>query len=469
MNLFGFNITKAKKLDNLYLPSISGGFNTYRAIPDTKDQTALLNAYKSWVYVCCNLRASTFASTPLRLYVALPEGKSASKGVTRPISKMKKKELLSQSHIANNPAVMKAAEIEEVVDHRLINTLNTVNPHMNRVDLLEITSLYQDLSGNAYWYLVKDGLGLVEQIYAIPPDRISIIRDPVEFISGYEYRYGTKRVVFPNDSIIHFKYPNPKDVYYGASPLQAVAESFNINENMNTYENSMFANNARMEGYFTSPAGTKGSDPIDEESWERIKVELQQTSAGVGNVGKTHFFSHGIEFKPTSWQPRELGFLKGREWTQQEIFDAFVVPLALFDPAANRANAETANLILTRYGIRPNHIRLESKLNEYIGPAFDEKLFLAFDNVVPEDNDFRLKEDVALQGSGAKSINEVRKERSMEPVEGGDEPLVARGLTPLSQVGYEPAADEDGPIKDIDEKVGKIFDEILEEIELEMA
>ena len=465
MNLFGYNlnISKAKKLNNNLTPNLSYGFNENKAIADTKDKTALLEAYKSWVYVCSSIKASTFASTPLRMYVALPEGKTTAKGISRPISKIKKKELLSQSHIANNPAVMKAAEIEEVVDHRFITTLNNVNPHMNRVDLLEISSLHQELTGDAYWYLVKDGLGLVEQIWVIPPDRISIIRDPVEFISGYEYQYGSKKIVFPVENIIHFKYPNPKDLYYGASPLQAVAESYNINENMNVYENSMFSNNARMEGYYSSP-----STDVDEESFERIKAELQQTTIGNNNVGKTQFFSHGVEFKPINWGPRELGFLNGRKWTQQEIFDAYVVPMSLFDPSANRANADTAEFVLAKYGIRPNHIRFESKLNEYIGPEFDEKLFLAFDNIVPEDKEFALKEDTELVKGSIKSPNEVRKERGMEEAEGGNEPLIARGIMPLSQVGLELSPDEDEPVDDkiidINETVSRIFDELVEEM-----
>ena len=125
---------------------------------------------------------------------------------------------------------------------------------------------------------------------------------------------------------------------------------------------------------------------------------------------------------------------------REEIAAGFNIPIAIFDPSANRATAEAAQYILAQFGILPRLRKIEEKINEKLLPMFDEsgRLFCAFDNPVPEDKTYVLQKRSADITAGVSTINEERSVDGKEPIDGGDEPLVSSLLMPLSQAVAEP-------------------------------
>ena len=466
MKLFGFQISKA--LTNKFTPSSIWPWYFGKVWASRQDQTSLINAYRSWVYVASSRNAATFAATPLRLYVAKETTTQKLLAPTKPITPKQYEYFQGNPKVASLPQVVKAAEIEELTQHPAIDLLHRVNPFMNQTDLLELTDLYEELTGNGYWYTVKNAMHIPEQIWPLPPNRVKIVPDPKEFIK--EYRFFTSMVSgrnmgvpFEVDEIIHFKFPNPTDLYYGASPLQAVSDSYNINQNMNTYENALFTNNARPEGFWTTEQELDGTDT------KRLTAELSEMWQGVFNSGKTGITSHGLTYTPLNLSPRELGFLKGREWTKKEIFEAYDTPAGLFDEKANRANAKAAQYVYAKYCIQPRHRRFEEKLNEQLAPMFDEKIFFAFDDVVPADRELELKIDTELLKVSAISADEVRAGRGKEPLPdgAGAVPYIGRGQIPITAaaLGVVPTeSDEEEEPPETVENEEKLVEMISSEI-----
>jgi len=464
VRLFGFDITKAKTKPNRFVAGAIPHFNMGKEYVSSQDMHSLLNAYNSWVYVCSSRNAAAFAATPLRLFIAKPEGFNTRKNSTKEIDPKHKKYLMSQGHIAGLPQVVKAADIEEITDHRVLDMLHEVNPVLNKTDLLETTDLYEELTGNAYWYLAREKGGdmLPQEIWPMPPDRVTIVPDPVDFIAHYNFIDGQgHRIPFKREDIIHFKWPNPKDIYYGASPLMGIVDMYNINTNMNRFENRMFSNSAEIKGVFST------EQEIDDDSFERLRTELLEVLQGVANTGIPLVLDKGLKFQATQFSPRELAFKDGRRWTKEEIYEAFDTPMGLFDSKANRANAEAAQFVYAKYGIAPRHRRFEEKLNERLAPLYDEKIFFAFDNVVPEDKEFELKTDVELSKIATIAGNEIRKRRGMEEMEGLDEPFIAQGMVPVSQAQFGFPSGGGQPGQSNEEIVEEIADEISRKLLME--
>ena len=46
------------------------------------------------------------------------------------------------------------------MDHPLLTLLAQVNPIHNSFDLWELTTLYQEVHGSAYWFIERDVLGI---------------------------------------------------------------------------------------------------------------------------------------------------------------------------------------------------------------------------------------------------------------------------------------------------------------------
>jgi len=136
----------------------------------------------------------------------------------------------------------------------------------------------------------------------------------------------------------------------------------------------------------------------------------------------------------------DIAFIDGRKLSREEISAGLDVPISLLDPTAIRANVEGAQYFHAKYGIEPRLRKIEEKINERLMPLYGsgDTLFVAFDDVVPADKEFALRKRTADIQAGVSTINEERSIDGKEPVDGGDEPLVGFGLTPLSQVVAEP-------------------------------
>lgn len=428
---FGIEIKRDKKETNSSATLLSRLLHRWsygRELATPLDFQSLLNAYRGWVYVCANRNATSVASVPLKLYVAKNSGKKIKGYPVKRIDRQQTDFLMGNAGLLQLPIVRKAVEIEEITEHPFLDLMHNVNGFMNAFTLWETTELFQELCGNSYWYIVESSVGgkqIPVEIWPIPPQNLKVIPDQEKFIFGYKYEKGMDAVVFDESQVIHFKFPNPTNYYYGKAPLAAVTDAYNIGQNMNTYENAVFSNMGQLEGAFET------DDAISDVEFERIKTEIKNSFQGAKNAGKSPLLDKGIKFKSYGLSPREMSFLQGRKQIKEEICNAYGQSLALYDKDSNRANSESATYNYMKDAIRPRCMRIEEKLNEKLLPRYDKRLFVAFENCVPQDKEFRLKEQESHLKSGYSSINEERQQDGQEGVEWGDVPYMPTGMVPV--------------------------------------
>ncbi len=430
-------IAKAAKIGGWNITQWQSGQSYY---PDVSYKE-LVKRYSSWVYTCASKNAISAAQIPLRLYAAKPTKK------TKALFPTRKVESRHLAYLAKSPStqnyVRKAEEVEEVIEHPFLELLKSVNDFTNQFDLLEIMFLFQELCGNAYWHISRDtALGVPTEIWPLYSQYVRIIPDKQKFIAKYEFviSEAEKHIVDPAD-IVHFKYINPQDAFYGIGPLQAAVIAADLSTNMNLFETNLFKNRARPDMALILPVEAGVPDP---DEVKRIEGKWYQKFRGVKNTGKLAVLTGGAELKPISLTPKEMSFLQGRKSTREEIAAIFGVPLSMLTTeSVNRANAETGEYSYMKNTILPRIRRAEQKMNEKLLPMFDERLFCAFDNPVPEDKEFRLKEIEARLKTGMTTINEERQQDGLDEVEWGKEPIMPMNLRPLSteqptQQAFEP-------------------------------
>src|SRR5207237_8406107 len=113
------------------------------------------------------LNAAVCAAYAPRLYVATGYNQPTARCLTRALDPAHEMRLRSLPHLP--PRLTKANRLEEVVEHPLLTLLAQVNPTMNAFDLWELTTLYQEVHGSAYWYLVSDPfLRIPKEICILP-------------------------------------------------------------------------------------------------------------------------------------------------------------------------------------------------------------------------------------------------------------------------------------------------------------
>ncbi len=400
------------------------------------DKWGGVNSFLSWVYVCARLNAQSVAAVPLEIYVSSSEKNKqwATIRTRGPVNKLAMKEL--RSHKGLRPFIRKAEEIEEVTEHPLLILLKTVNPFMNGSDLMELTTLFLDLTGEAYWYILKGALGQPVEIWPIPSMYIRPVpgKSLKEYIKYYEYQRGKHHVEFSTDDIIAFSYPNPSHELRGMGIVAGICDAVYTNSQMYEYEESLFEKKARVGGILQTDAVVSGPEV------DRMREDWNQRYAGSEKAGETPILPPGVKYIRDALTNEELSFIEGRKITWREIAAGFDQPVSLWDEAGNRATVEGALYFHAKNGILPRLRKIEEKLNEKLLPMFDDtgRLFCAFENPVPEDKEYLLRKRQIDISSGVSVINEERADDGKEPVEGGDEPLVSSLLVPLSQAVAEP-------------------------------
>ena len=419
----------AEKPKDSKIPETVPSWYDHQPIIQPTDFAALLRAYKGFTYVCSSKNATAVSSVPLKLYTTKKKAGQKFFVDTKPITKKVSKYIGTKANIVELSCVRKSIEVLEVTDHRLLEVMKKVNPFMNRFELFELTTLYLELTGNCYWYVITDRIGFPAEIWLLPPERMRVVASKEKWIEGYVFTgMDGSETPFLNEEIIHFKYPNPGNLYYGWSPLQAMAHAYNISEAYNIYEQNLMKNNAIPPIALVAPKDSI----IGEEHAKAIIKKWNNSYGGAYNSGKAAFLDAGFDVKLLANTPKDMTYDKGRRQMMMEICAAHGVPMSKVTPDnVNKANAEQGDYQYMADTIKPRLNRIEERLNESLTPMVDESLFFMFDNPVPEDRAYMLSERKAHLETGVTVINEERAKLGMEDVDWGERPILANGMTPL--------------------------------------
>jgi HK97 family phage portal protein len=412
------------------------------ATPSTS-RAEMVKRYQSWVYTCTNINAVSVASVPLRVYASRGTGQGRVRNyAARVVDKDVEEWIKRGAASANLPQVKAAQEFEELYDHPSLALFQNINPHENRFEHMELTSTFLDLCGDAFWYVVLGPLGVPQELWVLRSQWVKVVPDPQSFIKGYIYgKSQDQSIRLEPSEVIHFKLPNPNDPWYGMGPLEAAAWAVQRQRFMDQYESSMLRNDGRP----TIAVVYKGR--INESERQELEHQWNTAYSGPNKAGKVRVMGEDYDVKEFGWSPREMAFLQGRPWTMKEIASSFGVPIGFLDTKeiskAPRSGMEGSDLYHAKYGIRPRCRRIEEKLNERLAPMYDSsgRLFFAFDDPVPQDNEFKLKRTEAQVRNYALTINEWRARDGLEPVPWGDTPLVPLTISPLGDASQQTDGD----------------------------
>jgi HK97 family phage portal protein len=399
---------------------------------------AAVRRYASWIYAAANLNATAVASTPLRLYV---RNRSAGTKLwrTRGVDRRRKAYLAGDG--ARNPSqyvMRKVAEYAsdfEVVEesHPILELLSRANPHQNGFDAAVLRVLYGELTGNAYLHpVIDERLGIPVEMWTLPSQHVEIVPGKEQFVDGY--LYGPRResrAFFPPDEIIHFKRPNPANLWYGQGKLEAAWGVAMQNEQIHEMDLHFFANKARPDWLLT----VQGDAHPDE--LERLEAAIDEKLRGSRRSGRFITATAELDLKPLQFPPKDLA---GREEVVEEIAAVFGVPVSMLkanDP--NLASATTGYAMWRETTVLPLLRMDEEELNQRLVPLFgiEGDAFLAYDNPIPEDKTFNLTRRQTLVAGGILTINEARAEEGLEPV---DDPLASTPLVNGAPLGGPMAA-----------------------------
>lgn len=389
------------------IPNIYGTFyqQSYGGWTDTSDKSNLLAANLSWVYACVNIRAKSVAQTRFRIYRRLG-----------------------------------ADEFEEIEDHPLFMLLSDFNPFWTKYELLYTTVTHLDLTGDAYWYIARDGMKRPREIWPLQADKMSIIPDPANYIKGYELKNQNQTTFFRPEEVVHFRYPKSNDPYYGWGPLSAAAASHDIDHYQLEYSKNLYINGA------IPPIALSTEKPLGDISRRALADSWHERFGGPENQGKIPVLDNGLKIQPVGVNPKDLDWLASNRTTRDQIMGIFGVPaskLGLVEDV-NRASAEANDYTFAVNVVEPILNMVDDKLTKEFAREFPgDRLIIKHDTTIPKDEEKRARIMKMRLDIGLTTRNEERLMDGYEAVEGGDDIYIPvnyqqLGATPQVQETPQP-------------------------------
>ena len=407
-------------------PTFLDNFRQHR----TPTPEELIAQLKNTAWTCASINASACASFPPRLYVTTSPRQPAARCLRRSLPACEELKLKSSAHLARYTTA--AAHIEEVVEHPLLDLLRKINDVHNAWDLWELTTLYQETVGSAYWLLVFDGLGRPCEIWPLPAQHVRPCRErnSSRIVDYYEYRTNDGQARrFQPEEIVQFRYPDPRDPYRsGLSPLRAAAEQVMMSSEYHACKRAMIDNHA-LPSAIISPQEILGED-------ERHRLEeLWNQRFRRGGTGRVLVAEQSLQVALLDHSLGDLAALAEYGQTRQDIASAFGVPISYLTAETNLANLQAAQTQHMQLAIRPRLHRRDQKINEQLIPLFDDsgRLFVASEDPVPANQEQQLRQQEIDLKLGVKCINEVRAERGLPPVDWGQKPWLPLNWQPTDQ------------------------------------
>ena len=375
-------------------------------------------SFESWVYAAAMLNAQAASSVPLRLYVRSDAQGNEKFWRTRKVSRARKAYLLGDTERKPSPSVMKSAatagDFEEVVDaHPILELLRKANQYEDGFSQSVMRMLYMELCGNAYLHVITNkALGVPTELFTMPAQNVTILPGKTELVEAYLYGTNSQSMQrFELDEVIHFKRPNPRNIYYGLGKVEAAYGAIQQSQAAHIQDLSFLENMSRPD----YAAIVKGG--ASEASMRRFEESMRSLHQGTRKSGRMVTISGDIQLMPLNFPNKDL---TGRDEVVEEISAVFGVPVSMLkanDP--NLASAQAGYSMWRETTIAPICRMDEETLNSRLLPYFglNEDAYLAYDNPVPENRLADSQERAVAVAGGWRTPNEARLEEGYETLD----------------------------------------------------
>jgi len=242
--------------------------------------------------------------------------------------------------------------------------------------LLETLAAQVLLHGNGYVQIIRDGDGRPLELFALRPERVSIVQGEDGWPRAYQYKVGDSTLTLPVEdedgwpTVIHLKSFHPTDDHFGAGCLSAAEPAVRIHNAASTWNLALLENAARPSGALVYDPGEASGLTADQ--FDRLKAELEQAFSGAANAGRPMLLEGGLKWQSLSLSPADMDFAELKAAAARDIALALGVPPMLLGlPGDNTyANYKEANRALWRLTLLPLTGKLISGLQQGLRPWF---------------------------------------------------------------------------------------------------
>lgn len=337
-------------------------------------------------------------------------------------------------------------KLEDSIGGRRMNYLLSVQPNRRMNASVFLKNLVSQilLQGNAYVLPVRNIYDDVEALYLLKPGSVGYdvttntyrVHDDVNGISG----------VYASEDILHFKNVSADGGYTGMSTISYAALTLGIAATSDSETLKRFATGGRFKAILKNNTSTKGWGEYQDEQLKAHGDDLQDAI----NRGDDILAVKGdVDVSPLSMSSADMQFLESRKFTIREIARFFNVPPSklMDDSNSNYKSVEVSNIAFYTEALQPIVTEIEREfsaklLNEW--NYQDYKFCFDLSALYALDLESKARWDKNRLENGLVSVNDLRRERDIEPVDKGDDVYLSVNFAPIgsAKLSGEPSDDK---------------------------
>ena len=399
----------------------------------------LIEQFKSIAFAAEEITIGALSALPLRLYAttAIGQRKPRSYSDPREVTRSERLRLNSLGYLRRS--LNGVDDVHEIKNHVSLETLNRpcVDPetglsYFDRPSWMATHVRYVDICGLSY-FKPEDAAGRslseLENIQVFPthfwplqaqyvwPTRqpnSALIKQFKYFLEYYD----------PQDIIMMRLRPSPRDPYgSGYAALQAAWNYCQLEDKSVSMWDQLLGTGARPN-LIASPEDPNVVPGDDER--KRFEAEMNTYQAR-GRAGRFLATNGAWKFTPINYQGFDLGEMEVDVYLMERICNCLCVPISFLSKDTNLANLQAARTQHSHQAVEPRAQMLASVLTDLVR-RFDPRLFFAFDESVPEDEERKAKIQDMQVRNGTLTWNQALAETPWPPRPDGDQVWVSNSL-----------------------------------------
>lgn len=282
------------------------------------------------------------------------------------------------------------------------------------------------LNGNFYAQIIRSRNGDVLELIPFITRNVRKYRVKSTGKIVYTYIVDGKTYEFEKENVFEVM-GLTLDGFTGLSPISYQRETLGLSKAAVEHGAKYFNNDA------TPPLALEVPNELSDPAYKRLK-DSWHDAHGKDNKFKTAILEQGTVAKQLSISHKDSQFLETRQFQRSEIAGMYRVPLHLINDLQKSSfnNISHQSLEFVMYALQPYLVRIEQSINMQLVSKNDRKTFYAKWNVAGLlRGDIESRYNAYNQGRnmGILSVNEIREQEDMNPIENGD-----IYLTPLNMI-----------------------------------
>lgn len=303
------------------------------------------------------------------------------------------------------------------------------------------------LNGESFAEIVRDKKGFVVELIHRAN---SIVVHKIDKSTNYRLIYfindGKKQRKVEADDMIHFKFFS-LDGVKGVSPLKALKEDIETQQNSKKFLANFFKNGTQNGGLLTFKGGE-----LSKEAREKLKKEWQEANAGSDSAHKVVVLDESMEYEPIKIDTEVLKLINTSNHSTTQVGKVFGIPRHKFGLETSNMNIEEMNMDYLVNTLSPY---LESMVSEITFKTTQDILLSDIsykfntDNYKMIDAETKVKNEKIKIETGISTLNQSKAQfglPSIGPM--GDKHFMNLNLTTLDMLeDYQMSKATNLPIK----------------------